>query len=147
MIRRTFLLGFGTSSLLGQEQAVDAAVRDVIGGMANALSSGDIGEFLKPIDRAMPDYARLRTLTAALLDQADVSASVDFLDRQANGDRLSLELDWLLVLTSKTATGEVERRRTTVRIGLERNGSRWRVTSLSPVDFFGPPQFGRSTKW
>ena len=48
------------------------------------------------------------------------------------------DLDWYMVLKSQEDYNIIERRRTKVTIGLEKQGKKWVVTSFSPLSVFAP---------
>jgi hypothetical protein len=50
-----------------------------------------------------------------------------------------VDLDWLLAINEKDGSGiRKETRRGVVKCRLERQGKRWKIVALEPVDFFRP---------
>src|SRR5712692_302626 len=68
-------------------------VFDLLTEMASALSEGNALAFLKPIDRAMPDYQKLQDNVVALVAQNDLASSIEVLKEQGNEKRREVELD------------------------------------------------------
>ena len=98
--------------------------------LADAHRDGSARAFLDHFDTSMPGYAefadRIETLAAA----GEVGAVIDFVSFKQSGAKMALELDWLL-------QPEGERpRRAVLHCTLEKRGKKWKVTSLSPVEFF-----------
>ncbi len=111
-------------------------VSDFLGRLASALSDGDAGEFLSHFDPAMPGYDRLRGLVSGLLAQAEAGSSIEILQDSGDERRRELALDWILELTLKSDSAATEHRRATVKCTLERQGKKWKVTALEPLEFF-----------
>jgi hypothetical protein len=107
-------------------------------GMAAALSESNPAAFMKNIDPAMPEYEQLRARVTALMAQAEVVSSIDFLIDEGDDTRRTVEVDWLLQIRPVADFGALERRRQVVKCSLERRGKKWLVTALAPVAFFGP---------
>jgi len=107
--------------------------------MVSALGAGDAQSFLAAFDPAMPGFANLRTDVEALAQNYFVQSAIVPVDSQGDTRRRSVELDWLLHLTSQNDAAQVTRRRQTIRCGLEKRGRRWKIVSLVPLSFFAPP--------
>ena len=128
MTRRWFLL----TTLLATNAASQSPDETlaVFAPLASALSGGDGEAFMKPFDRKMENYAKLRDNVLALLARYDVTSSIEL--NRVNGS--DVELDWYLELHSKQAAGNSERRNQTVTARLEKK----RIIFLEPVAFFRP---------
>jgi hypothetical protein len=118
-------------------------VLDLFTSMATALSAGDATEFLRPLDRAMPRYRDLSANVTALVEQAEVLSSIEIVRNSGDAKQRTVELDWLLQVSSKQQGGPLERRHETVRCRLEKQKRGWRIVALEPVDFFAPSQIRR----
>ena len=114
-------------------------VRDLFARLAEALSTSSAAEFLRRFDRRMPAYARLERDVVALLNQFEVSSSVELGEDKGDGRERTVEVDWMLELRSLAPTGPTLRRRATLRVTLVRRGKAWQITALEPADFFAPP--------
>ena len=58
---------------------------------------------------------------------------------EGDDQKRSLELDWLLSLDDKDNAGvQKETRRGVIKVRVERQGKRWKIAALEPVDFFRP---------
>ena len=133
--RRAFL------ALLAAPLAADShqEVFDLLTEMASALSEGNALAFLKPIDRAMPDYQKLQDNVVALVAQNDLASSIEVLKDEGDDKRRRVELDWFLELRSHEIHGPYERCRKVVKCRLERDKKKWKIVALEPVDFFASP--------
>src|SRR5260370_1167164 len=116
-------------------------VVDVFASMAAALSSNNAPDFLRACDPSMPDYDQLKTNVTALLQQSDVASSVEFLKDEGDDTCREVELDWFLELRNPDPAGPVLRRREVIHCRLEKRKKGWKVTSLTPVNFFAAEQF------
>jgi hypothetical protein len=122
------LAGFAVVAMLAAASE-PSPVADVVAELAADLSGGDAPAFLAHFDRTMAGYARLSGLIQALAAQGDVGSSVEIAEDTGDDRRRRLALDWILELAG-------ERRRQTVRCTFERQGKRWKVTAIEPVEFF-----------
>jgi hypothetical protein len=130
-----WVLVFAAALSLGSAQespAPPSPAQELTAALAEDLSQGDARAFLAHFDERMPGYGRLRGHIAALASQ-DTGCSIEIRDDQGDANRRKLSLDWILELASG-------HRRATVRITIERQGKRWRIAALEPVEFFAPPQ-------
>lgn len=112
---------------------------DFITKMASALSEGNGLAFLDRVDHRMPDYQTLERNILALTAQNEVLSSVERLKDEGDENTRNLELDWFLQIRSRETNGGIERRRQTVKCGIERQKKKWKVMSLAPVSLFAPP--------
>ncbi len=117
-------------------------VWEVIERMARALGQGSSTEFLAACDPLMPGYSTLRTNVAALIAAAEVESGIDPVSNEGDGVARHVEVDWSLNLVDRTGLQKATRRQQTVKIGMEKRAKKWRVVSLDPVAFFGPPSAG-----
>jgi hypothetical protein len=113
---------------------------DLFGKMASALSEGAPDIFLRAIDPAAPNYAVLARNVAALVNQNELSCSIEILKQEADGAAQVVELGWLLDIRGKAGNQISQRREATVKCRLERRNNRWRVVSMEPASFFEPPR-------
>ena len=142
--RRVFLALLAAPLPLCRPGAAGAAdshqeVFDLLTEMASALSEGNALAFLKPIDRAMPDYQKLQDNVVVLVAQNDLASSIEVLKDEGDDKRRRVELDWFLELRSHEIHGPYERRRKVVKCRLERDKKKWKIVALEPADFFAPP--------
>lgn len=92
-----------------------------------------------PIDPSMPGYGKLKSLVSALLEEAEVSSSVEILSDTGGEAKREVAVDWLLEVKSASLAGSFERRRREVKCTIERRKGRWMIVSLAPIEFFSPP--------
>jgi hypothetical protein len=134
--RRAFLV---TAALLPLVAAAPADVVALFGALAAALSNRDAWEFLGSFDPSMPGYGKLKSLVSALLEEAEVSSSVEILRDTGGEAKREVAVDWVLEVKSASLAGSFERRRREVKCAIERRKGRWVIVSLAPIEFFSPP--------
>jgi hypothetical protein len=138
MRRRTFLLAIWGLPLLADAKQ---QVFDLLTNIAAALSDDDPMVFLAAIDHDMPHFEEFQANLMALTDQADIANSIEILSDSGDDEHRSEELDWFMQIVGKAELHPVEQRREVVRIGLERRGKKkWKIVSIEPRSFFGPPK-------
>jgi hypothetical protein len=135
MSRRAFLMALAAPLLAEGRQEI----MNLLTAMASALSEGDGPAFLDYVDHSMRDYEKLERNILALTAQNEVASSIDLLKEDGDEHARSAELDWFLQIRSREQTGPLERRRQTVKCGLERGKKKWKIVWLEPVSFFAPP--------
>jgi len=100
---------------------------EVFRAVSEALANRDADAFLDQFDQRMPRYAELRDEIRDLFGVAkEIASTIDVITMDGN----KLELDWLL----KIDNGEP--RRQIVKCQIEKQGKKWRITELEPVEFF-----------
>lgn len=98
--------------------------------LGDAHRDGSAGAFLEHFDPSMPGYVQFRSEIEEMAGAGEIGCAIDFVNTKADGAKMTLDLDWLL-------EPEGERpRRAVIHCTLEKKGKRWKVTSLSPLDFF-----------
>jgi len=116
--------------------------------MAAALSAANPQEFLTAFDKSMPGYQKLSDSVTALIREFEPQSSVDFNKDDGDDRKRTVEADWLLVLRPldnanfKNAHAEVlasAQREQVLKCTVEKEGRKWKVVSLEPLDFFAPP--------
>ena len=118
-------------------------VVDLFANMANALSTVNPAKFMDAFDKNMPDYEKLKGQIAALVNQTEVTSSVEPLKDEGDGAKRSVELDWYLEIRSLLPDGPIARRREVIQCELKREGKHWRIVSLKPVEFFAAAKLDR----
>ena len=112
--------------------------RRLVGSMAAALTEVDVPAFMDAFDKDMPDYDRLKTNVAALVNQADVSSSIVPLMESGDDEKRTIDLDWFLEVRSLQQDGPIVHRREVVHCELQKIKKRWKVVSIKPLAFFEP---------
>jgi hypothetical protein len=111
---------------------------DLFASMAAALSEINVPQFMDAFDKDMLDYNQLKGAVTSLVNQAEVSSSVEPLTDEGDDTRRTVELDWYLEIRSLLPDGPIVRRREVVRCELRKQKKRWKVVALKPIEFFGP---------
>ena len=114
-------------------EATPKPVRDLIRSAAEALSNKDATGFLDHFDSKMPGYQMLDFYIQAIAARDSVVSTVEIVMDKGDEPQRMLELDWILVIDSDRS------RRAIVKVAVERQGKKWKFTSLDPIDFFMPP--------
>jgi len=112
-------------------------VIDLFASMAAALSEINVPQFMDAFDKDMPDYDKLRSGVTALVNQAEVSSSVEPLTDEGDNNRRTVEFDWYLEIRSLLPDGPLVRRREVVHCELRKEKKRWKIVALKPIEFFG----------
>ena len=111
-------------------------VIDLVGAMAAALTEVDVPAFMDAFDRDMPGYDDLKTQVAALVNQAEVTSSVEPVQEGGDEDKRTIDLDWYLEVRSLENDGPIIQRRQVVHCELRKEKKKWKIVSLKPLDFF-----------
>ena len=114
-----------------------ADVLNVFSAAAEALTNDDSSAFLDNFVRNMPEYAALRSNIEGLLAAYEVGSTIEVVTDEGDDEKRTVALDWLLVTSEKNVVnGDQQTRRRVVKCSLARQGKRWRITALDPIDFF-----------
>ena len=120
---------------LAAQPPTDSTPKDVqtlIRETAEDLSNEDSRGFLDHFDPKMPGYEALHYEIEGLLAQPDVISTIEIVTDKGDNQQRELELDWVLKV-------ETERpRRQVVTIRVKKQGKKWKITMLDPVEFFKP---------
>jgi hypothetical protein len=107
------------------------AQMEVFRNVSEALANRDTDAFLDQFDRRMPQYEKLRDEIQELFGLAqEIGSTIDIITDEGGDDRRQLQLDWLLKIDLE------EPRRQIVKCEVEKQGKRWKITALDPVEFF-----------
>ena len=107
------------------------AQMEVFRDLAEALANRDANGFLEQFDRQMRDYDKLRDEIRDLLAVTqEIGSTIDVITDEGDEQKRSLELDWLLKIDNE------EPRRQIVKCHAEKQGKKWKITALEPVEFF-----------
>jgi Fe-S-cluster formation regulator IscX/YfhJ len=144
MKRRAFLwtMAGAAAAMVGVARAADAQqqVFDLFSKIASALSDDDPAMFIEAVDPSMPNFQDFRREVVALTDLADLTNSIEVLSDTGDDTHRAEELDWFLEIVGKSDPHPLERRREVVKFRLERKGKKWKIMSIDPPHFFGPPK-------
>lgn len=103
---------------------------EVFRAVTEALANQDVDGFLDQFDRKMQHYETLRGEIQELFGVAqEIGSTIDVITLDEN----KLELDWLLKIDNSAP------RRQIVKCMVEKQGKKWKITSLDPVEFFKAP--------
>jgi len=114
---------------------------DAIANAASALTDDDDTGFMSAFDKSMPGYETLRGYIGALIVAADVTSSIEPVKNQGDDSKRALDLDWILNMKSREPAGPSLERHQTVHCELVKEKKHWRITAITPLDFFAPPKF------
>lgn len=89
-------------------------------------------------DKGMPGYDNLRTQVTALVNQADVTSSIEPVEEQGDETTYRIDLDWFLQVRSLLDNGPIVERRQIVHCQLRKDKKDWKIVSLQPIEFFAP---------
>jgi hypothetical protein len=107
---------------------------EVFRAVTEALANQDADAFLDQFDRKMPQYEKLRDEIQDLFGAAqEIGSTIDVITDEGSEEKRTLELDWLLKIDN------AEPRRHIVKCQVEKQGKKWKITALDPVEFFRAP--------
>jgi hypothetical protein len=128
-------------------------VIEAITSMADALSQvsgengnqvrGNLSQFMAAFSKDMPEYDTLRNNVAALMNEGEISSSVQPLDENGEGQTYQIDLDWLLQVRSLEKDGPLVRRREVVHCEFRKEKKHWKIIALKPLDFFTTAKLGQ----
>jgi hypothetical protein len=114
--------------------------------LSAALTTGDAVTAENCFDKSVPGFGAIAGYIDALTAQTEVSCSIDIFSESGEDPVRSLEVDWLMTLTARTAETSSERRRQRVKVEMrlepQKNRQEWRILNLSPVSILAPINIG-----
>ncbi|MGD1092011.1 MAG: hypothetical protein ABSB35_08455 [Bryobacteraceae bacterium] len=125
-MRIALFLIAATLALAQTPQDVVEFFRDVAGDLAQNNPS----EFLDHFDRNMVGYATLRDEIESLLSAAEVGSAIEIVTDEGDDQKRTLELDWVLEITDQ------QPKRAILKCTIARQGKKWKITALDPIEFF-----------
>lgn len=154
MIRRATTIALLTCGIVLADPATDAW--DLFASMASALTEyrntdprlpplyGNAEAFLKGIDPKMSGYGQLSADIHAMVEQSQVESDIQpALTNEGDDHKRTVVLDWTLRMKRPTPDGggQIDTREQIVTFHVEKQGKKWRVTSIDPLNFFRPPKY------
>ena len=121
------LLGLLVVAGLASAQTSD--VLDLVRHAAEALADNEPNTFLDLFDRKSPQFPALHTKVEALL-AAPVASTIDVVSDEGSATKRELKLDWVI------RVGRGEPRRQLVTCEIEKQGKRWKIVSIAPLELF-----------
>jgi hypothetical protein len=127
-------------------------VMEVITSMAGSLTEvtdtrsgvlrGNVEKFMDAFSKDLPDYETLKSNVTALVNEGEISSSIDPI---AEGDdqARTIDLDWAMEVRSLEQDGPIVQRREVVHCELRREKKHWKIVALKPIDFFAPVKLGQ----
>lgn len=115
--------------VFGQERP--PAQMEVFRNVSEALANRDAEAFLDQFDRKMPQYEKLRDEIQELFGLTqEIGSTIDVITDEGDDSKRMLQLDWLLKIDVQ------EPKRQIVKCQVEKQGKKWKITALEPVEFF-----------
>jgi len=105
-------------------------VVDLFQAVAGDLAQNNPSEFLDHFDRNMTGYATLRDEIESLLSASEVGSAIEIVTDEGDDQKRTLELDWVLEIADQ------QPRRAILKCTLEKQGKKWKITALDPIEFF-----------
>jgi hypothetical protein len=141
MWRRIFLLVL-SGAILGARPAADPKqqVFDLFAKIASELSAGNPMVFLEAVDHDMPHFEDFQNDVTALVEQSELTNSIEVYSDEGDDNHRAEELDWFMEIVDRSASRPLERRRAVVKFRLERRGKKWKIVGIDPLHFFAPPK-------
>lgn len=123
--------------------SMSAALSEITGNGAGGLAQGNVPKFMQAISKDMPNYDTLQNNITALVNQSEVSSSIQPVSEDGDDQARTINLDWSLEIRSLEQDGPVVRRREIVHCELRKEKKRWKIVALKPLDFFAPAKLGQ----
>jgi hypothetical protein len=120
-----------------------ADVVDLVASMAAALSAVNVPEFMNAFDKNMTDYEALKGSVTALVNQAEVTSSIEPIQDEGDDAKRMVDLDWYLEVRSLLQDGPIVRRREVVHCELRKEKKKWKIVALTPPSFFAPAKLDK----
>ena len=114
-----------------------ADVHQVVGAVAEALSSGDAALAIDSFSKSCADYDKIRDDFSALTAAYSVQNQIEFTDEDVSATAASVSVHWAMTLTPVQGTSPQNRSADLV-VKLAREGKHWRIKSVSPLTIFDP---------
>lgn len=128
---KLFVASLLAASLAAWGQDRPAPQMEVFRGVSEALANLDAAAFLDQFDPRMPDYEKLRDEIRELAGMAqEIGSTIDVVTDEGDERQRTMELDWLLKIDNDKP------RRQIVKCQVEKQGKKWKITRLEPVEFF-----------
>ncbi len=128
-------------------------VMEVITSMAGSLtevtdtragvSRGNVAKFMDAVSKDLPDYDTLKNNVTALVNEGEISSSIDPIAEDGNDQKRTIDLDWAMEVRSLEQDGPIVQRRQVVHCELRRQNKHWKIVALKPIDFFAPAKLGQ----
>ncbi|HYL77579.1 MAG TPA: hypothetical protein VEU96_25420 [Bryobacteraceae bacterium] len=118
-------------------------VLELFGTTAAALADVNVPKFMDAFDKDMPDYSKLKSSVAALTNQAEVTSAIEPVKDEGDDTKRSVDLDWYMQVRSLLQDGPIVTRREVIHCELRKEGKRWKIVSITPVEFFAPAKLDR----
>lgn len=128
-------------------------VMEVITSMAGSLTEvtdtragvlrGNAEKFMDAISKDLPDYDTLKSNVTALVNEGEISSSIDPIAEDGNDQKRTIDLDWAMEVRSLEQDGPVVQRREVVHCELRKQNKHWKIVALKPIDFFAPAKLGQ----
>ena len=111
-------------------------IRAILASMATDLSASNISGFMTAIAKDFPARDELRQQLEGLISAHDPNSSVEIQTTSGTEDKQTAKVDWYLALRSRTDNAVALQRREVLTIEFTRVSKRWRITALTPREFF-----------
>jgi len=128
-------------------------VMEVITSMAGALTEvtdtragvlrGNVPKFMDAFSKDLPDYDTLKNNVTALVNEGEISSSIQPVTEDGNDQARSIDLDWAMEVRSLEQDGPIVQRRAVVHCELRKEKKHWKIVALKPLDFFTPAKLGQ----
>ena len=120
----------------------------VVTNMAGALTEVNVPKFMSVFSKEMPGYATLQNNVTALVNQAEVSSSIEPVTEDGDDQARSIDLDWVLEVRSLEQDGPIVHRREVIHCELRKDQvhkkkPQWKIVAIKPLDFFGAAKLGQ----
>jgi len=120
-------------------------ILDLFTTMLAALSDDNVAGFMSGFDHDMPEYDKLKSQIAALVQEADIASAIEPVKESGDDTHHSIDLDWFMTIRSGAENSATVQRRQVIHCELRKQQKHWRIVSISPLAFFAPAKFSPRT--
>lgn len=111
--------------------------------MAAGLTDVNAAEFMTGVSKDMPDRDTLQNNVIALARNTELSSTIAVENEEPGDQTYKIDLDWFLQIRSLEQDGPITQRRQIIHCELRKEGKKWKVMAIKPLDFFAPIALAR----
>jgi hypothetical protein len=137
-VRPTFLIALLWLPLAAQppKDATPKDVENFIHDTAEELSNKDSRAFLDHFDPKMPGYETLHYEIEGLVARDAIVSTIEIVTdtpgNRGDNQQREMDLDWVLTVDTDRPSRQI------VKVRIEKQGKKWKIVALEPVEFFKP---------
>ena len=112
-------------------------IRQPIGDVANALTSGDAADAMTPFDKNFADYGKLRDYFNGLAGAYQLVNEIEITGEEETEKTAKVTVHWTLTMTDPQSSLS-DSREGDLTFTLAFEDGKWKISGFTPIDFFNP---------